>query len=100
MLRVLVFPSSVAIFVFSSPLDISVVEGKSYRNRLITLSTGPVHANTHRLCMCVLFFLSVLLFGEENVPALSNNYFELWHRTQILKKSFILQRMARYFLSA
>lgn len=50
--------------------------------------------------MCVLFFLSVLLFGEENVPALGNNYFELWHRAEILKRSFILQRLTLYFLSA
>lgn len=80
MLRVL-FPSSVAIFVFSSPLDINVVEVKNYRNWLCTLPTQPVYDNMFRLgvspflssfqCSCLgkkmflLWVITILSSGTE-----------------------------------
>lgn len=65
MLRVLLFPSSVAIFVFSSTLDINVVEVKNYRNKVFTLSTQPVYDNMHRLGTSPFLSLSAPVWGRK-----------------------------------
>lgn len=53
---VLLFPSSLAVFVFSSPLYINIVEVKYYRNRLFTLSTQLMYNNMNRWCVSFSFF--------------------------------------------
>lgn len=64
-LRVLLFPSSVAVFVFSSPLYINTVEVKYYRNRLFTLSTQLMYDNMNRWCVSPFLSFSAPVWGRK-----------------------------------
>lgn len=65
MLSVLLSPSSVAIFVFSSPLDMNIVEVKTSRNKLFTLLTQPVCDNMYRLGVSPFLSFSAPVWGRK-----------------------------------